>query len=173
MHEQNGERREINKTELGKRPRGPFRALRKNQGKMQQQSRHQDLRHDLDPINLVVESVQLAAVMEHEENEGDQAENVKVHGARCVPPARKNEQSDEEIDQAYDARIIFNGCGFFGRRGDKWSLELLIIAREFVADLRPKPRAPEPLRYLDLPGDGGPINGQQMIADSHPSPCGG
>ncbi len=34
------------------------------------------------------------------------AENVKVNGARRIPPPRENEQPDEQIQQADDSEIV-------------------------------------------------------------------
>src|SRR5580700_6317542 len=112
---------------------------------MQQQRRHQHLRKNFDPVNLVVESVQLPAVVEGEENEGHQTENVEMHGARRIPAARKDEKPDEKINQAEDARIIFDGGWFLGRSGDEPSLKLFVIARQFVANFGPEPRPPKAL----------------------------
>src|SRR5580658_5119314 len=129
---------------------------------MQQQSRHKYLGQDFDPINLVVESVQLPAVMEGEENEGNQAENVEVHRARRVPTTRKNEEAYEEIDQAYNSRVILNRGRFLRWSSNEWSLKLLAIPCQFVAHLGPQPRAPQSLGYLHLPSDRAAVNGQNM-----------
>ncbi len=100
MDQENRERRKIDEAELGKPPAWAFRAFRENQSEMQQQSRGEQLRQDFDPIDLVIESIQLPAVMERIENERHQAKNVEVHRARRIPAACKNEKSDEEINQA-------------------------------------------------------------------------
>src|SRR5271170_3922935 len=168
MDEKNRQRGKINNTELRKRPAGSFRAFREDQREMQQQSRHQHLRQDFDPIDFVIEGVQLSAVVEREENKRHEAENIEVHGARRVPAARKNEKADEEIDQANNAGVILDGGWFFGRSSYERSLKLLAVPGQSVAHLRPQPRAPQPLGDLDLPRDGGAIDGQDMIPGAHP-----
>src|SRR5208282_5433511 len=154
MDEKNRQRGKINNTELRKRPAGSFGAFREDQSEMQQQCRHHHLRQDFDPIDFVIEGVQLSAVVEREENERDEAENIKVHGARRVPAARKNEKADEEIDQANNAGVILDGGWFFGRSSYERSLKLLAVPGQSVAHLRPQPRAPQPLGHLHLPRDG-------------------
>ena len=62
----------------------------KYQREMQQQRRRQQPRHDIRPINFLIERVQLAAVMERIQNERHQAENIKMHRARRIPPPHKN-----------------------------------------------------------------------------------
>src|SRR5580658_7890116 len=140
---------------------------------MQQQSRHQHLRQNFDPMNLVVKSVQLPTVVKGEENEGHKTENVEMYGARRIPAARKDEKTDEKIDQAEDPRIILNGGWFLGRSGDERSLKLLAIARQFVADLRPQPRPPKALGYLHLPGDGAAVDSQEVIPRANAGAGGG
>src|SRR5215472_18129985 len=111
---------------------------------MKQQSGNEHARYDLRPVDFPVERVQLAAEVKRPENEGSQAENVKVYGPRGIPTARKNEESNEEIQQADNAKIIFRGKRLFCWRGNQWRLELLAVARQPVAHLGPQARAVQP-----------------------------
>ncbi len=49
------------------------------------------MRDDIGPVDLGVEGIQFAAVMERIEDERDEAEDVEVNGAGSVPPADENE----------------------------------------------------------------------------------
>ncbi len=129
MNQQQRQRGAIDEPELRQQPPRRFRALRKYQREMQQQCGRQQQRGDLRPINLVVEGVQLAAVVERIKNKRNKAEDVEVDGARRIPPADKNKQTDEQVKQADGAKIIFNRSGFFRGRGHQRRLELLAIAR--------------------------------------------
>src|SRR5580765_1340897 len=140
---------------------------------MQQESRMQQLRQNFDPIDLIIEGIQLPAVMERIENERHQAKNVEVHRARRVPAACKNEKSDKEINQADTALIIFNRSGLFGRGSYQRSLKRFAVSQEPVTHLSPKSCAPQTLGYLHLPGDGSPVDGHKVIAITNPSERGG
>src|ERR1700688_578795 len=122
----------INKRQFGKRTEPASSALRKDQREMQQQRRRQHARRDARPVHLVVKGVELAAVLERIEDEGDEAEHVEVHGARGVPSANENKHSDEQIEQAQKAAIVFYGSRLFRGGGDQRSLKFLAVADQFV-----------------------------------------
>src|SRR5258708_30940502 len=103
---------------------------------MRRQRRGEQSRHDTRPIDFQIEGVQLAAVMERTDHEGNQAKNGKMNGARRIPSPDEDEQSDEEVQQAYNAEIIFNGDRFVRRRGDQAGFKLLARARDVVAEMR-------------------------------------
>src|SRR5262245_31991213 len=115
MRQQQQERRTVNESQLREFLQRALRALRKNQGEMQQQSRRQQLCHDAGPIYFVVERIEFPAVVETVQNERHEAENVEVHSARRVPATDENENADEEVNQADDTKIIFRR-EWFGRR---------------------------------------------------------
>ncbi len=75
---------------------------------MEQQGRRKKSRRDARPIDFLIKGVELAAVLEGIEDEGDQAENVKMHSARRIPAPDKNEHPDEEVEKSYYAEIILN-----------------------------------------------------------------
>src|SRR5438132_5385957 len=135
---------------------------------MEQQCRHKKASHNLRPVNFPVKSVQLSAEMERPENKGNQAKHIKVHGARSVPPADENEQTDEQIKQANDAQIIFRGQGLFGRRREQGGLEFLTVAGKPVVNLAPKSCTIQPPGNFCSPCDSGAVDGQQDIARTDP-----
>src|SRR5712692_11727443 len=98
--------------------------------------------------------------MEGPENERDQAEHVKMHGARSVPAADENEQTDKQIEQANDSQVILSRKRLLGRRGEQRRFELLATTRKLVVHLRPEPGTVQPSRDLGCPGDGGTIDHQ-------------
>src|SRR5260221_11865324 len=93
-------------------------ALRKDQSKVQQEGRREQPGHYAGPIYLVVKSIQLVGVLEGIEDEGHQAEDVKMHGARRIPPAHENEKPNEEIEETNEPAVILDGSRLFHRRGD-------------------------------------------------------
>src|SRR5258708_14404619 len=93
--------------------------------------------HNARPIDFQIEGVQLAAKVERTNNKGNQAKNIKMHGARSVPPPRKDEQANEEIQKSDNAQIIFNGDWLARRGGDQPGFKLLAVAGELLAELCP------------------------------------
>src|SRR5262249_20905878 len=75
VQEQEQKRRPVNKGQLREFLERTLRALRKNQGEVQEQRRRQQPRHHARPVDFVIESVELPAVVEAVENERHQAEN--------------------------------------------------------------------------------------------------
>ena len=73
--------------------------LGKRQNKMQEQCRLQDPRDDVAPVNDPIEIVQFAGVLERIRDERNQAENVKVRGARRGPAPQQNVHADSQINQ--------------------------------------------------------------------------
>src|SRR6266403_2072062 len=140
---------------------------------MKQQSRRKQASDDAGPIHLIVEGIELAAVLEGVEDEGNQAENVEMNGTRRVPAAHENEKSDEEVQKADEAAVIFDGIGFFRWSGDDGSFKLAAIARQFVADLSPKPGVPEAAGDLHLRVNGNVVNGDQEVAGANTGLRGG
>src|SRR5260370_18842894 len=106
--------------------------------------------------------------MKRPENEGDQAKDVKVHGARGVPAPYENEQANEQIEEAYDSQVILGCEGLFGRGGEDWRFEFLSSARKLVAYLGPQPRAVQPLSDFRGSFDSSAIDRQQDVARANP-----
>src|SRR5882672_7030258 len=96
-----------------------------------------------------------------------------MNGTRRVPAAHENEKSDEEVQKADEATVIFDGIGFFRRGGDDRSFKLAAIARQFVADLSPKPGVPEAAGDLHLRVNGNVVNGDQEVAGANTGLGGG
>src|SRR5712671_3590289 len=109
---------------------------------MKQQCRRKQASDDAGPIHLIVEGIELAAVLEGIEDEGNQAENVKMDGSGGVPAAHENEKADEKIQKADEAAIIFDGIGLFRGGSDDGSFKLATVAGQFVAHLGPEPGVP-------------------------------
>src|SRR5579862_1733401 len=78
--------------------------------------------------------------MEAIKDERHQAENVEVDGSRRVPAARKNEKSDEEIQNGGDAQVILDAKWLFLRCCDQRHLERFVAAPDFVLYLAPDAR---------------------------------
>src|SRR6267154_3182063 len=105
---------------------------------MKQQSRRKQASDDAGPIHLIVEGIELAAVLEGIQDEGNQAENVKMDGARGVPAAHENEESDEKVQKADEAAVILDGIGLFRGGGDDRRFKLAAVAGQFVSALGPE-----------------------------------
>src|SRR5260370_34846637 len=101
--------------------------------------------------------------MEGPENEGNQAKDVKRHGARSVPGANEDEQADEKIEQPHDSQVVLSRKRLFGRGGEKRGFEFLTTTGKFVMYLGPKPGAGPPCADLCSPGDRGAIDQQQNV----------
>src|SRR5882672_727130 len=140
---------------------------------MKQQCRRKEARDNAGPINFIIEGIELAAVLEGIQDEGNQAEHVKMDGARGVPAAHENEKPDEEVQQADEAAIAFDGIGFFGGGGDEGSFKLAAITGQFVANLGPKAGVPEAAGDLDLGVDGNAVNGDEEVAGANTGLSGG
>src|SRR5579859_1303189 len=132
----------INQGELGKGTDTAFGPLRKNQSEMEKQGGSEKTGYDAGPIYLVVESVQFAGVLEGIKDERDQAENIKVDGARSIPAANKNEKAYEKIEESDEAPIILDGSGLLGGSGDNGRFKFAAVAGELVAHLGPQPVVP-------------------------------
>src|SRR5207244_11667973 len=99
--------------------------------------------------------------MKRPENKRNQAKDVKVYGARSVPPADENEQADEKIKQTHDSQIVFGCEGLFRRRREERRLEFLTAAGKLVVQLRPKPSTVWPPGDLRGCCDSGAIYARQ------------
>src|SRR5712675_1657266 len=109
---------------------------------MKQQCRRKQARDNAGPIHLIVKGIELTAVLEGIEDEGNQAEDVEMNGTRGIPAAHENEKTDEEVQKTDESAIVFNGIGFFRGSGDDGSFKLAAIAGQFVAHLGPEPGVP-------------------------------
>ena len=89
---------------------------------MNEQRGLQENRNHVPPIDSPVKRIQLSGVMKTEQNEGDEAENIEVNGARRIPPAHKNKKTDEKIKQCGKPQVIFNR-GIFLWHGDERHFE--------------------------------------------------
>src|SRR5712664_1891676 len=140
---------------------------------MEQQSRRQEARNNLRPIDFPVKGVKLSAVVEGPANKRNQAKDIKVHGTRGIPPPNEDEKSDEQEQQAHDAQIVFRSERLFGRRGDERSLKLFAAARKLVAHLRPEPGAIQAPRNFRSSCDMGAVDAQQNIVGMNSGASGG
>ena len=138
MNQQQNQGQEIDGQQFRCGARLRFGPSRKDQSEMEQQAGHQQTRHDFGPINLPVESVQFSAEVERPKAERSQAKNVEVHGPGSIPPADENEQADEQVKQADNAKVIFNGQGLNSRSGHQGRFKLFPIAGELVVDNGPE-----------------------------------
>src|SRR5882757_1364648 len=109
---------------------------------MKQQCRRKQARGDAGPINFIIESIELAAVWQGRQDEGHQAENLEMNGARGVPPAHEHEEYDEKVQKADEAAVSFDGIRFFRGSGDDGGFKLAAVASQFVAHLCPEPGVP-------------------------------
>ncbi len=173
MNQKESERKGVDGQQFRSRTNACFRSAREYQRKVKQQRRSQQARYNLRPVNFPVKGVQLSAEMERPENEGDQAKNVKVHGARGVPAADKNEQADEQIKQAYDAKVILGCERLFRGRCEQWRFEFLTTTGKFVAHLGPEPSTVQPPGDLRGSFDRSAIDRQEDVAGANPgASCG-
>ena len=148
-HEEKNSRDAINRGELRALPSGRGPALRKYQSEMQQQRGLQEPRHDAGPVNFPVKGAQLSRILEGIQDEGNQAENIEMHGASGVPAARENKKADEKIEQAHNAQIIFDGGRPLRRLGYQLGLKLFSASLDSVVRLRPQSDAPQALGDVD------------------------
>src|SRR6267378_1492712 len=132
MNQEQNERQRVDRQQFRRRANGCFRPPGKYQRKVEKQSRRQQARHNLRPVNFPVKRVQFSAEMERPENEGNQAKNVKMHGARSVPAANEDEQADEKIEQPHDSQVVLGRKRLFGRGGEKRGFEFLTTTGKFV-----------------------------------------
>src|SRR5579872_48422 len=92
-----------------------------------------------------------------------------MHSASSVPTTRENEQSDEEVQEADNAKIIFNGSWFFSRLGYQLSLELAAGPLKLVMCFRPQPGAPQALGDVDSTMNFRAVDSENVIASPDPS----
>src|SRR5437660_12140822 len=111
MDKQQGEWENVYPQQFCRGAQFRFGPSRKNQREVKQQCGHREASHNFRPVDFPVESVQLPAEVERPKYERGKAENVKVDSAGSVPAANENEQADEEIQQADDAKVILGGKG--------------------------------------------------------------
>ena len=84
---------------------GPLQALfGEAQGKMHEQRRLQRVRDDVRPENRPVERIELARILQRVQRKRNQAEQVKMRGARGGPAPEQNVDADGKIDQADDPK---------------------------------------------------------------------
>src|SRR6202158_153141 len=168
MNQKQSERQGVDGQQFRRRANGCFGPPRKYQCKVEEQSRSQQARDNLRPINFPVKRVQLSTEMERPENERDQAKDVKMHGARSVPSADENEQADEQVKQAYDAQVVLGRKGLFGGGCEEWRFEFRTTAGKLVAHLGPEPCALQPPSDLRGSCDRGTIDCQQDVVGADP-----
>ena len=160
VYEKNQGGNAVDEGQLGRQAAAP---LGKNEREMHQQRRLKKHGDDVGPVNGPVERIQFAGVVKGVENEGDQAENIKVDGARRGPAAHKNEQADKEINEPEDAQIVFNGGRLFGRDGDQLDVEYFSGALDLVARLEILAQLPERPGDLRRAVDFGGIDGADDV----------
>src|SRR5690242_15525324 len=90
-----------------------------------------------------------------------------MHGARRVPAADENEQADKEIEQPYDAQIVFGSEWFFSGRRKQRRFELFSAAGQLIVYLRPQASAVQTPSDLCSSRDRGTIDRQQDIAKAN------
>src|SRR5271169_3884532 len=120
----------------------------KDQCEMKQQGRRKQTCRNLCPINFPVEYVQFSAEVKRTKDEGNQAENVEVHGAWRVPSANENEQPNEKIEQAHDAQKVLGGERLFRGGRNQRRFEFVAAARKLIAHLGPQAGTIEPVRNV-------------------------
>src|ERR1700751_6117682 len=102
--------------------------------------------------------------MEGVENEGNQAENVEMNGARRVPPSYENKYTDKKIDQANDAQIIFRGDRLFGGCDHYRRFKRVAFSRNFIAQLAPEACTPHSLGHVERSGNPLSPDFEQQVA---------
>src|SRR5260370_33920171 len=133
MNQDQSERQAVHGQQFRIRANGCIGSAREYQRKVKQQRRSEQARYHHRPVNFPIKGVQLSAEMERPENEGDQAKNVKVHGAWGVPAADENEQADEQIKQAYDSQVVLGCERLFGGRCKEVGFRILTTPGKVVA----------------------------------------
>src|SRR5579862_1376285 len=116
------------------------------------------------PVDDVVERIQLAAVMKAVKNKRDQAENVEMHRSRRIPPARENEESNEQVKNGGDAQVILDAERLFLRRGDQRHFERLIAAPDFVLYFAPDAGVEQQAGDVGGAVDGRSVDGKDEVA---------
>ena len=172
-HQQQNSRHAVNGAQDRAVPLGNRAPLRKYQRKMQQQRRLQKPGHDRAPIDFPVERSQLPGVLEGVQDEGHQAKNVEMHGARRVPPAGKNEEADEEVQHAHNAQIIFDRGGPRGRLDYELRFKLFAAPLNAVMGQRPQSDSPQALRDIDRAMDRRIVNCKDLVVGPQAGVCGG
>src|SRR6202043_3645301 len=92
--------------------------------------------------------------------------------SRKRPASRCSEtkKANKEIKKPDHALVVLDRGGFVRGSGDQRSLELLTVSDQFIADLGPKPGAPQALGDLNLGIDGHAVNGDQEVAGTNTGP---
>ena len=103
---------------------------------MQEQRRRQEPGDQIPQVNDLVEIVQLAGVVEREQDEAGQAQQEKVQGARGAAAAEVHEQPDRQIHGA-DRVLIEDGGIAFGLADDDVARHFDAVVQDLVLDLLP------------------------------------
>src|SRR6185312_2439179 len=80
--------------------------LREGQDEMQKQSRLQQPRGDVAPIDRPVKLVQLSGELEGVKDERNQTENIEMRGTRRRPASQQNIKADAQVDQRDEAQPV-------------------------------------------------------------------
>jgi len=109
--------------------------LRKAEREMQEQSRLQSLGGNVRPEDGPVQSVEGAGVLQRIERERDQAEKIKVRGARCAPAPEKYVKTDDEVDKSDDAQAKLQAAVRGNGNHLDGCVERCAVARDAVENL--------------------------------------
>src|ERR1700692_2975548 len=84
--------------------------------------------------------------------------------ASGIPTPREDEQADEEVQKADNAKIIFNRRRFFGGLSYELSLELAAAPLNPVMCLRPQSGSPQTFCNIYCAMDFRAVNRQDVVA---------
>ena len=134
---------------------------------MQEQCGRQESRHQISQINDFVEIVQLARVVEREQDEAGHAQDEKVQRARSASAAEVDEQSDGQIHGA-DRVLIKDGGIALGLADDDVAGDLDAVVQNLVLDFFPGAEPRQHRRDIQraLDGEVGDRNQAVALMDS-------
>ena len=97
-------------------------------------------------------------------DERDEAEQVEMDGAGCIPAANEDEEADEKVEQGGDSKVVFERGGILLRCGDERNFKRLTVAQNAVAQLHPRASAVEHLGDVSGAVNRDPAHGLDGIA---------
>src|SRR5207237_3664253 len=103
---------------------------------MQEQSRLEEPRDYIAPVNRLVKLIKFSRVLERIENERDQTEDVKVRGTRCGPAPQQDIHSNAKIDQRDQPQPLVQRA--LDRNQDDHAIQRNGCSLQGVRSLRPR-----------------------------------
>jgi hypothetical protein len=161
VESEKGRRDAVNRRKL--RPEAAT-TLRKDEREVHKQRRLQIRCSDAAPVDDPIEGIQLAAVVKTIQDEGNEAEDVKVNSAGRSPSAHENEEPYEEIQQRRNPQVVLDRRRVLLRLGDERHLERFAAAFDSVANFGPQSSAPEQAGDISRAVDRHPEDGLDIIA---------